>query len=211
MGIYIFNKKKLIERLEADRDDPQSRHDFGHDIIPAWIAHGQVKAYLFGGTSGRVSPDNYWRDVGTLEAYFEANMDLLKPVPPLNLYQEDWPIRTYNGQQPPCRTGPSASGVSEQLSNVIMNSGSFVIGASVKNSILASQVCVEPEAEIENAIIFGDVQIGSGVKLRRCIVDKHVSIPTGETIGFDREKDSQRFTVTETGITVIPAGYRFKK
>ncbi|MDQ6999229.1 MAG: glucose-1-phosphate adenylyltransferase [Mariprofundus sp.] len=209
MGIYIFNKKKLITRLEADRDITDSRHDFGHDIIPAWIEHGRVNAYLFDNVIGRVSSDNYWRDVGTLDAYFEANMDLLKTNPPLNLYQSDWPIRTYNAQHPPSRTGPSDTGINEQLNNVIMCSGSLIIGATIKDSILAAEVQVEAGAIIESSIIFSDVHIAEGVKLRRCIVDKHVKIPAGEQIGFDRQRDSSRFTVTESGITVIPAGYRF--
>lgn len=209
MGIYVFNKEKLIERLEADNCQHQSRHDFGHDIIPYWIQSGNVHAYLFGGNSGRVHSDKYWRDVGTLDAYFEANMDLLKPVPPLNLYQKDWPIRTYNSQQPPCRTGPSASGINESLQNVIMHSGSYVIGASIRHSILGSKVYVEPEAEIEDSILFGDIRVGEGSKLRRCIIDKHIDIPAGESIGFDRAKDEQRFTVTDSGITVVPIGYQF--
>ncbi|WP_201265600.1 glucose-1-phosphate adenylyltransferase [Mariprofundus sp. EBB-1] len=209
MGIYIFNKKNLIERLEADRDVANSKHDFGHDIIPAWIEHGHVNAYLFDNVMGRVSSDNYWRDVGTLDAYFEANMDLLKNVPPLNLHQSDWAIRTYNAQHPPCRTGPSDTGINELLNNVIMCSGSLIIGATIKDSILAAEVQVEAGAIIESSIIFSDVHIAEGVKLRRCIVDKHVRIPAGEQIGFNRQRDSARFTVTESGITVIPAGYRF--
>jgi len=211
MGIYIFNKKKLIQMLEEDRQQPHSRHDFGHDIIPAWIEKGKVNAYPFGGISGRVSSDKYWRDVGTLDSFFDANMDLLKAVPPLNLYQADWPIRTYNPQQPPCRTGPSPSGKCERLNNVIINGGSSVIGASVKHSILGRQVYIEPEADIEDSIFFGQVSIGKGAILRRCIVDKHVHIPEGETIGVDREKDSRHFKVTDSGITVVPVGYRFKR
>ncbi|MDX8406103.1 MAG: glucose-1-phosphate adenylyltransferase [Mariprofundus sp.] len=209
MGVYVFDKDKLVEKLEADQTVQNSSHDFGHDIIPAWLKSGKVSAYLFGGATGRVSPDYYWRDVGTIDSYFESNMDLLRPVPPLNLYQEDWPVRTYTGQHPPCRTGPSSNGMHEKLDNVMMNGGSSIIGASVKDLILSSHVYIQPGAEVEQCIIFADVRVGKGARLRRCIIDKHVTIPDGEMIGFDRDKDAKRFTVSESGITVVPAGYSF--
>ncbi|MDQ6992157.1 MAG: glucose-1-phosphate adenylyltransferase [Mariprofundus sp.] len=209
MGIYIFNKNRLIEMLEADQANFNSTHDFGSDVIPAWLGQGKVMAFMFGEECGRVSQDRYWRDVGTIDSFYAANMDLLEPIPKLNLYQEDWSVRTYNDQHPPCRTGASASGRHEKLDNVIMNGGSLVIGASVKHSILSSYVFIDEEAEVEDCIVFGDVRIGKGVKLRRCIVDKHVTIPDGEVIGFDRVKDSTRFTVSESGITIIPVGYCF--
>lgn len=209
MGIYIFDREKLIRRLVEDQNQHDSGHDFGQDILPLWAEEGGVSAYLFGGPSGRVSEDNYWRDVGTLDAYFEANMDLLRPVPPLNLYQKDWPIRTYSGQHPPCRTGPSSSGNKEKLDNVIMGSGSTVIGSSVRYSILSNNVRVGSDASIEDSILFSDIEIGRGAQLNRCIVDKHVEIPENEHIGYDKEHDSQRFLITDSGITVIPMGYKF--
>jgi len=209
MGIYIFDKETLIRHLIEDQNIPDSCHDFGADILPRWASSGRVYAYLFGSSSGRVSDDNYWHDVGTLDAYYEANMDLLKPLPPLNLYQKDWPIRTYSGQQPPCRTGPSASGRKEELSNVIMGSGSTVIGASVQHSILSHFVHVAPQAVVEDSIIFSDVRVGEGACIKRCIIDKHVEIPAHERIGFDPEVDRQRFTISDSGVTVIPMGYRF--
>jgi len=209
MGIYIFNKDVLIKRLEADCKNSHSSHDFGHDIIPSWLDSGKVIAYRFGGPEGRVSEDRYWRDVGTIDAYFDANMDLLQSMPPLNLYQQDWPVRTYSDQHAPCRTGPSAQGVPERLENVMLNGGSLVIGATVRHSILSSHVHVEAGAEIDHSIIFSDVHIGEGARLHRCIIDKHVRIPAGESIGFDHAKDAARFTVTESGITVVPAGYCF--
>lgn len=209
MGIYIFNKELLIHHLVEDQNRTDSSHDFGRDVIPRWAESGRVFAYRFGGPGGRVSGDCYWRDVGSLDAYFEANLDLLRPVPPLDLYQEDWPIRTYSGQNPPCRTGPAGDGRRERLNNVILGSGTTVIGASVSNSILSNFVRVQPRAEIEDSVIFSDVRIGEGARLRRCIVDKHVAIPPGERIGFDLELERQRFTVSEGGVTVVPMGYRF--
>ncbi len=209
MGIYIFNKKELIRHLIADQNNPESSHDFGKDILPRWASDGCVSAYMFGGPEGRVSDDCYWRDAGTLDAYFEANMDLLKPVPPLNLYQKDWPIRTYSGQHPPCRTGSSSTGERENLDNVIIGSGSTVIGASLRNSILSNFVHISFAASVEDSIIFSDVKIGEGAHLKRCIIDKHVEIPAHEHIGFDPDSDRQRFTISEGGITVVPMGYRF--
>ena len=209
MGIYIFNKDKLINELIEDQNNHESNHDFGKDILPKWAAQGGVSAYMFGGHTGRVSADSYWRDVGTLDAYFEANMDLLKPVPPINLYQQDWPIRTYNSQNAPCRTGPSGSGIPENLDNVIMGSGSTIIGANVRNSILFNHVHIEADASIEDSIIFTDVSVCEGAMLRRCIVDKHVVIPAHERIGFDHEKDSLRFKISDGGVTIIPMGYQF--
>lgn len=209
MGIYIFNKEMLIHHLVEDQNRPESSHDFGRDILPRWAESGRVFAYLFGGASGRVAPDFYWRDVGTLDAYFEANMDLLRPVPPLNLYQEDWPIRTYSGQYPPSRTGPAANGQKERLDNVIMGSGSTIIGASVRQSILSSFVHVHADAEVSESVIFSDVVVGKGARLHRCIIDKHVRIPPGEQIGVDLERERQRFTVSDAGVTVVPMGYCF--
>jgi len=209
MGIYIFDKQKLMTKLVEDQNMPNSAHDFGKDILPQWAAKGGVSAYMFGTSGGRVSNDSYWRDVGTIDAYFDANMDLLKPVPPLNLYQQDWPIRTYNAQNAPCRTGPSATGISEMLNNVIMGSGSTITGASVKNSILFNHVHVAAKASLEESIVFSDVKIGKGAKLKRCIVDKHVVIPAGERIGFDHEADSKRFKISDGGVIVIPMGYQF--
>ncbi len=209
MGIYIFDKEQLIHHLIEDQNDPESSHDFGHDVLPRWAAEGYVSAYMFGGPEGRVSDDSYWRDVGTLDAYFEANMDLLRPVPPLDLYQQDWPIRSYSGQYPPCRTGPSADGSHERLDNVIMSSGSTVIGSTVRHSILSSFVHIAPGACVEDAILFSDIRIGEGAQLRRCIIDKHVEVPPHERIGFDHETDARRFHVSDNGVTVVPMGYRF--
>ena len=209
MGIYVFPKDLLMEVLRTDHDLAGSSHDFGRDIIPRLIQTHRVFAYRFGGDRGRVTPDRYWRDVGTLDAYYEANMDLLEPVPPLNLYQQDWSIRTYHAQNPPARMVPGADGRDGQMTNSIMGAGTVIIGGAVRHSILASRVHVHEEAEVEDAILFDDVTVGPGAKLRRCIVDKHVQIPPGETIGFDPDKDRQRFTLSDKGIVVVPEDYRF--
>jgi glucose-1-phosphate adenylyltransferase len=137
-------------------------------------------------------------------------MDLLKPVPPLDLYQYDWAIRTYHGQNPPARMVPGGNGKDGLMTNSIMGAGTVIIGGVVRHSILASRVHIHEEAVVEDSILFDYVTVGRGVRLRRCIVDKHVNIPPGETIGFDPEKDRQRFTCSEKGIIVVPEEYRFE-
>jgi glucose-1-phosphate adenylyltransferase len=210
MGIYVFTKDLLVEQLRADAPREDSSHDFGKDIIPGMISSHKAYAYEFGGVRGRVTPDRYWRDVGSLDAYYEANMDLLKPVPPLNLYQDDWAIRTYHGQNPPARMVPGENGKDGLMTNSIMGAGTVIIGGIVRHSILSSRVHIHEEAEVEDAILFDFVTVGKGAKLRRCIVDKHVSIPPGENIGYDLERDRQRFTCSDTGIIVVPEEYRFE-
>jgi glucose-1-phosphate adenylyltransferase len=210
MGIYVFPKDLLMEELRADAVLEDSSHDFGKDLIPRLIGTHKVHAYEFGGPRGRVTQDRYWRDVGSIDAYYEANMDLLKPAPPLDLYQKDWAIRTYHGQNPPARMVPGESGKDALLTNSIMGAGTVIIGGSVRHSILASRILVHEEAEVEQSILFDHVTVGRGARLRRCIVDKHVEIPPGETIGFDPEKDSRRFTRSEKGILVVPKEYRFE-
>ncbi|HWS02929.1 MAG TPA: sugar phosphate nucleotidyltransferase, partial [Gammaproteobacteria bacterium] len=209
MGIYVFSMELLLSTLRADHARSDSEHDFGKDILPRIIGEKRVFAYPFGGETGRVSPDRYWRDVGTLDAFYQANMDLLKPVPPLNLYQNDWTIRTYQAQSAPARTVPGASGNEGIFINSIVAGGTVIAGGSVQHSILFPNVFIGDEAVVHNSIIFNDVNIGDGVQLKRCIIDKHVRVPAGERIGFDIEKDRQRFTVSEGGVVVVPRGYRF--
>lgn len=209
MGIYIFSMDLLCQALHADHAHAQSSHDFGKDIIPQLIQSHNVYAYEFGGESGRVTPDRYWRDVGTIDSYYSANMDLLAPVPPLNLYQPDWPIRTYHGQNPPARMGPGANGHEGLLVNSLLGSGTIVSGGTVKHSILFPQVQVHEKAVVEDSILFDGVQVGAGAHLNRCIVDKNVRIPPGERIGFDPGADAARFVVSESGVTVVPKGYCF--
>lgn len=209
MGIYIFNADLLSESLREDNEREDSSHDFGKDVIPRLIASHRVFAYPFGGDRGRVTPDRYWRDVGTLDAYYEANMDLLKPVPPLNLYQRDWAIRTYQGQNPPARMIPGEDNRDGLLTNSILSGGTVVAGATVVRSILSPRVRVETGAVIEGALLFDNVTVGEEASLRRCIIDKGVTIPPGATIGYDTEKDRRRFTVSDNGVVVVPKTYRF--
>ena len=209
MGIYVFSKKLLLETLKYDASCIESSHDFGKDIIPRLIDREKVHAYKFGSDMGRVKPDCYWRDVGTIDAYYQANMDLLKPIPPLNLYQPDWHIRTYTGQNPPARTVPGASGSEGITINSIVASGAVVAGGSVQESILFSNVFVDDDAVVQNSVLFDDVTVGRGVHLSRCIVDKGVVIPDGEQIGLDIERDQERFVVSPEGVVVVPINTKF--
>lgn len=209
MGVYVFSMDLLLSTLEEDHQQTGSSHDFGNDIIPRLIEQADVYAYRFGGESGRVSPDRYWRDVGTLDSFYEANMELLNPLPSLDLYQPEWPIRTYTAQYPPARTVPGVSGSEGIFINSIVAGGVVIVGGSVQHSILFPNVKIGEEAVIHDAILFNGVQVGEGAQLDHCIVDKDVIIPPGERIGFDREQDAARFTVTEKGIVVVPKGYRF--
>lgn len=209
MGVYVFSMKALLNELRADHEFPTSSHDFGKDIIPLMIHTHNVYAYQFGESRGRVTQDRYWRDVGTIDSYYEANMDLLKPVPPLDLYQADWAIRTYHSQSPPARMVPSVNGMDGQLTNSILGSGTVILGGIVRNSVLSSRVRVEEGAVVENSLLFDYVTVGENASLRHCIIDKGVKIPPGEKIGFDKEKDELRFTLSDKGVIVVPKQYRF--
>ena len=208
MGVYVFSMPLLVRLLQEDHDRDSS-HDFGKDILPSIIDRHRVVAYPFGGTSGRVSADRYWRDVGTIDAYYEANMDLLKPVPAMDLYQGDWPIRTYEGQHPPARSVPGRSGREAEIVNCMLASGTLIVGGAARHAILFPNVRIEEGAVVENSLLFHGVTVGEGARLQRCIVDKHVSIPAGEEIGVDLARDAERFTVSDRGIVVIGKGYRF--
>ena len=211
MGIYVFSTKLLIDVLEKDSIDENSSHDFGNDILPKLIKSHRVCAHQFGETKGRVSPDKYWRDVGTIESYYQANMDLLKSIPPLDLYQDDWPIRSYQSQTPPARAVPGESGNEGIFINSMLSGGTIISGSSVSHSVLFQNVFIGDESQITNSVLFDGVNIGKNVKINKCIIDKGVFVPDNEIIGEDIDDDKKRFTVSETGIVVIPQGFIFKK
>ncbi|GEA50755.1 glucose-1-phosphate adenylyltransferase 2 [Vibrio inusitatus NBRC 102082] len=210
MGIYIFSMDALVEALEQDAAVEASSHDFGHDIIPKLIDTKGVYAHRFGCEEGRVSQDAYWRDVGTIDSFYQANMDLLDPVPPIDLYQDDWGIRSYERQRPPSRTVPSVTGNQGISINSIVANGVVISGGSVQRSILSSNVKVGDGATIINSILFDEVKIGEHCELQNCIIDKHVVVPDSTRIGYDNQLDRERFTISEQGIVVVPEGYIFE-
>ncbi|HEY2826795.1 MAG TPA: glucose-1-phosphate adenylyltransferase [Pirellulales bacterium] len=205
MGIYVFGARFLFEQLCLDATQPNSQHDFGRNIIPSIIDTHRVFAFPFRDENRK--QDAYWRDVGTLDAYFEANMDLVEVDPLLNMYDMQWPIRTYQPNYPPpkfvfAEHGPEARR-GEALDSVVC-SGCIISGGHVRRSILGPNVRVNSYARVEDSILFEDVDIGRHANVRRAIIDKRVKIPAGTTIGFDPEQDRARgFTVTDKGITVI--------
>lgn len=209
MGVYLFDRELLCRALRDDRDRLNSSHDFGRDLIPRLVKTHAVYAYRFGSPRGRVSADGYWRDVGTIDAYFQANMDLLKRTPPLDLYQSDWRIRTAESQAPPARAIPGPTGRRSEVENVMLSAGSIVRGATARHSILFRRVILEEGASVLNSILLEGVKIGAGAKLNNCIIDKNVSVPAGEVIGYDPRLDAKRFTRSASGIVVVPARYRF--
>jgi glucose-1-phosphate adenylyltransferase len=210
MGIYVFDADLLCDELVVDHQSSSSSHDFGKDVLPRLIESHRAFGYRFGGELGRVTPDNYWRDVGTIDAYYEANMDLLKPIPPLNLYQDSWSIRTYQAQHPPARVVPDKDGQHGEVHNSILAGGSVVIGAMVHNSILSPGVTVESGAVIESSILLDSVRVGSGAVIKRCIIDKHVDVPPGMQIGIDPAADSTWFEVSPNGIVTVPERFSWR-
>uniref|UniRef100_A0A7C2NYT5 Glucose-1-phosphate adenylyltransferase n=1 Tax=Schlesneria paludicola TaxID=360056 RepID=A0A7C2NYT5_9PLAN len=206
MGIYVFNAHFLFDQLCRDATDPNSQHDFGKNIIPSVLKTHHIRAYPFRDkNTGRSA---YWRDVGTLDAIYEANMDLIAVNPELNLYDKSWPIRTYQPQEPPpkfvfAQTDAIPPRVGHALDSMIC-SGSILSGGSVQRSILGYNVRVNSWATVEDSILFDGVDIGRHAKVRRAIIDKRVHVPEGMQIGYDLDADRRRgFTVTESGIVVI--------
>jgi len=209
MGIYIFEMETLQRALLSDADNDLSSHDFGNDIIPRLIDEQGVYAYNFCSDRGRVARDCYWRDVGTIDSFYQANMDLLEPVPPMNLYQPNWGVRTYEPQLPPARTVSSATGNEGIFINSIIANGVINSGGSVQHSIISSNVRINDCATIVDSILFDDVDVGEGCKLVNCIIDKHVTIPPYTSIGLNALEDAQRFHISDNGVVVVPESYQF--
>lgn len=206
MGIYVFRTRFLFEQLLRDAANTESHHDFGRDIIPAIIHTHNVQAFPFRDKNTKQS--HYWRDVGTLDAYYEANMDLVAVDPELDLYDESWPVRNYHHPCPPpkfvfAQHDSDNPRVGQALDSLVCT-GTIVSGGHVERSILGPMVRVNSWATVEDSILFQGVQIGRRARVRRTIIDKDAVIPEGAQIGFDPEADRARgFEVTESGLTVI--------
>ncbi|MCL4116380.1 glucose-1-phosphate adenylyltransferase [Vibrio lentus] len=211
MGIYIFDKEVLTQALLADAEDPDSSHDFGKDIIPKLVGNNSVYAYKFGDEEGRVTQDAYWRDVGTIDSYYQSNMDLLKPTSPIDLYQPDWAIRTYDPQLPPARTIASVEGNQGIFINSMIANGVVIEGGSAQNSIFFPKVKVSNAAIVIDSILFEDVEIGRNCHIQNCIIDKNVKVPDGTQIGIDSLADAKRFHISKQGVIVVPSSYEFNE
>ncbi len=201
MGIYIFNTETLLKALIADADDPDSKHDFGHNILPAMLGKKKMMAYSFVDENKKEAL--YWRDVGTLDAYYEANMDLCSVSPIFNLYDKNWPMRTRVRQYPPAKFVFGEPGRSGMAVNSIITAGVIISGGMVSNSVLSQDVRVNSYSEIDASIIFSHVNIGRHCRIRRAIIDRDVHIPEGTVIGYDPTEDKRRYFVTPSGLTIV--------
>jgi len=201
MGIYIFNTETLLKELIIDAEDPQSKHDFGHNILPNILGKKKMVAYNFVDENRQQAL--YWRDVGTLDAYYDANLDLCSVSPIFNLYDKHWPMRTRVRQYPPAKFVFGEPGRTGKAVNSVITAGVIISGAEVFNSVLSQDVRVNSYSSVESSIIFSHVNIGRHCRIRRAIIDRDVEIPEGTVIGFDPVEDKRRYFVTPSGLTIV--------
>jgi glucose-1-phosphate adenylyltransferase len=204
MGIYIFKADVLMQVLASDATRPDSQHDFGKNIIPPLFKESSVFSYRFYDENKKAS--KYWRDIGTLDAYYEASMDLCQVNPEFNLYDPEWPLRTYQPQAPPAKFVFAEAGrrCGQALDSVISN-GCIISGSRVSGSILCPNVRVHSFCEIDQAILMPGVRVGRHARIRRAIIDRVVLVPRGALIGFNPDDDRRRHTVTDNGVVVVTA------
>jgi len=205
MGIYIFDAPYLARLLEEDMADPASEHDFGKNIIPRVVQEGRALAHPFG-MSCIANPNGappYWRDVGTIDAFWAANLDLASINPELDIYDTDWPIWTLQRQLPPAKFVPDRDGNAGQSVNLIVSGGCIVSGSGVRNSVLFSGVRVHSFCDIQEAVVLPDVNIGRGARLKKVVIDRACVIPDGLVVGEDPEADAARFERTDSGVVLI--------
>ena len=205
MGIYVFKTTFLMEQLRRDAREPESTRDFGKDIIPYIVQHGKAVAHRFAKSCVRATSENeaYWRDVGTIDAYWEANLDLTKVVPELNLYDDEWPILSRQPQLPPAKFVFDGDALRGMAVDSLVSSGCIVSGATVRRSILFTKVRVSERSYIEDSIVLPETVIGRDVTLRRAVVDKRCVLPDGFTAGVRPGEDRQRFHVTAGGVVLV--------
>lgn len=212
MGIYVFKHSVLGAELEEDAKIRGSSHDFGKDIIPKMIKKGlNVKIFNFIDENNKGLP--YWRDIGTIEAYYEANMDLVQVDPVFNLYDKDWPVRTYQEQFPPVKTVFAGDEVTARIGLVLdslVSSGCIISGGKVQRSILSPNVRINSYSQVYDSILMEGVNVGRYAKIKGAIIDKDVQIPPGMIIGFDHSEDRKKFYVSESGIVIVAKGTEIK-
>ena len=201
MGIYVFNPKLLEKLLRTDAEDPASAHDFGKNIIPAAIDNLSVYAYPF--EDVRTKAQNYWRDVGTVDAYYDANMELVRVSPELNIYDEQWPIWTYQEQLPPAKFVFDDDDRRGIAVDSMVSGGCIIAGSRVSNSLLFSNVRVHDRSEVDRSVVLPRVRIGERCVIRNAIVDEGTTVPDDTRVGVDPAADAERFSVTEGGIVLV--------
>jgi len=210
MGNYVFTTEALIRALEDDAARIDTKHDMGGDIIPYFVERNDAAVYDFtrNDIPGATDRDRqYWRDVGTMDSYYDANMDLISPLPLFNLYNLRWPIYTRQSVSPPAKFVRSASGRSGEAHDSIVSAGVVVSGGAVQRSVLATDVFIDEAAEVTGCVLLDKVNVGAGAVVRRAIIDKNVRIPAGARIGVDAEVDRRRgFAVTDSGLTIVSKG-----
>lgn len=212
MGIYLFNRDVRVNEITFDANQKDSDHDFGKNIIPQMIQKkNKVYAYNFADRDGK---PRYWRDIGTRDSYYQANMDLLKPQPKFDLFRKSWPVRTYHEQFPPIKFLASGAGESAKpglIANSFVSGGCIIKGAQIRQSILSPNVRVENGAQVSDSILMSGVVVGRGARIRNAIIDKDVIIPDHAEIGYHLEQDRKRFAVTTSGIVIAPKRTSFDR
>ncbi len=205
MGIYVFDAEYLYRLLDDDLANPASSHDFGKDVIPRCVAEGKAMAHPFSMSCvSRVKTTvPYWRDVGTIDAFWSANLDLASTIPELDIYDPDWPIWTYQRQLPPAKFVPDTNGASGVTVNTLISGGCIVSGSYVAQSVLFSEVRVHSFCHIEQAVLLPNVTVNRNCRLRRVVIDRNCELPEGLVVGEDAELDAQRFERTENGVVLI--------
>ena len=201
MGIYVFNTQFLLEQLIRDAGDQKSSHDFGKDVIPAVISRHPSFAYPF--RDVQKGAQAYWRDVGTIDSYWAANLELIGVTPPLNLYDREWPIWTYQEQLPPAKFVFDSDERRGMAVNSMVSGGCIIAGAEVRGSLLFSNVHVESHSRVEDSVVLPNVKIGRNCRIRKAVIDKGCEIPEGTQIGADPSQDAKRFHVTPGGVVLV--------
>jgi glucose-1-phosphate adenylyltransferase len=206
MGNYVFTTEALVDILKADAASNRSGRDIGGDLIPALVKSGEANVYDFteNEVPGETPRDShYWRDVGTLDSYYEANMDLVDPHPIFNLYNTAWPVYNAHRTLPPAKIVAHGEFGAGNVSNSIISAGSIITGANVEHSVISPNVRIEPGAIVENSILFDDVVIGAGAVVKNAILDKKLIVPRNRQIGVDTDRDKEEFTVSDGGVVAV--------
>lgn len=211
MGNYLFETSYLLEEVIKDARE-ESEHDFGKAILPKLVGRDKVYAYNFQDNKvpGEINfESNYWKDVGTIEAYYESNMDLKSVYPKFNLYNNKWPLRTASHSDPPAKFVVDEKGIEGRALRSVISEGCIISGGTVIDSVLGRNVTVDSNALVEDSILLNNVEVGKGVKIKKAIIDKNIIIPENATVGYNLEEDRKKFRVTNSGIVVIPKNYVF--